>query len=152
MAQNLPYSPLKQNLWFFSVQGLTGLREEADDESTLLFYLLPKRTSSAGPQVCASAWLTLFVLPMGTELGEQPSQVYLCVSQAPPSGCAEETHPDCVPVGGKVGWGVVVETPLEVMPQLANVYPRTFRGWELRNPRERVQWEESSFHSRPAVG
>ena len=73
MAQNLPFSPLKQNLWFFSVQGLTGLREEADDESTPLFYLLPKRTSSAGPQVCASAWLTLFVLPMGTELGDSPN-------------------------------------------------------------------------------
>ena len=42
---------------------------------------------------------------MGTELGEQPSQVYSCVSPAPPSGCAEETHPGCVPVGGKVGGG-----------------------------------------------
>ena len=65
MAQNLPFSPLKQKLWFFSVQGLTGLREEADDESTPLFYLLPKRTSSAGPQVCASALTNTLRPPNG---------------------------------------------------------------------------------------
>ena len=82
MARNLPFRPLKQNPWLFSVRELTGLREETGDESTLLCYLLPKRNSAAGPQASASAGLALAALPAAPEPGDSPHRVAACQSGA----------------------------------------------------------------------
>lgn len=90
--------------------------------------------------------------PNGDWTGRQPSPGY-CVSVRRLLQASRRRHIQLAfELGGTVGWGIVVETPSEVRPQLANVNPRTSRGWGLRNPQERVQWEESRFHSRPAVG
>ena len=82
--------------------------------------------------------------PNGAWAGRQPPPG-CCVSVGRLLQAARRKHPACVRVGGPVGWGMVVETPLGVRPRLANVNPRTSRGWGLRNPRERAQWEESRF-------